>query len=325
MQECEHMTDETTQVKEGEETQEESSKAFEAGFNKALGDDDMPTDEVPANVPDEQIDETPAVEGNEQTGEDITPKEAAKLFAGKTEDEIQEIIDRVPGLETRFSDETRKLYGRFGEVQSRLQKIEQAAGDQQVREITVEDFGDLAEEYPELTEQFVKGLQKIFSKPQPARKPADEPSTPVPADNPPADIEARFEAERAKDRREYEEKLLTVMHSDWETIPEEPEFGEFLNTLPGEPVQFQQQDGTVVTVPAEAARYLSSDNAIVAGECFTKYKDWKKASKTSKPARNTNRLEAAVTPDGSGGAPASTVIDDEAAFYRGFKRVHGSG
>lgn len=295
----------------------EDEAAFEAGFSKSRGDE--PPEETPAENA-----ESHANEGSEPdvSYPPITDRQAETLFAGKSETEIQQLFDRVPGLEARLSEETRRLYGRFGDVQSRLQKMEERASKAVIPEISTDNFEELVEEYgAELADKIVAGLKRSYAKGQTTNPAQPEaPNTPTAE---PVDIEARIQDAVRKVRHEQEEKLLTVMHKDWRTIPTEPAFNDFLASLPGEKVNVARTDGSVVVMPAEAARYIESDDAMVAAECFTKYKDWKSAQqKTS--SRNKNRLEQAITPRGGGMPPAST-IDDEAAFLAGFKKARGTG
>lgn len=301
---------ETTPTPEQQQAQEqEAQTAFDTGFNETRGEE--PPIQEPATK-----EEAPPAEATKEP--EPNPEEPpATLIAGMTEEQVKGLFAKVPGLETRINDEIRKVYGKFGEIQGNLHKLTQQG--QSTRKIEAGALKRVTAEYgPEFAQALSEDLSEVFGTASEPEKPASATET-----QPAADIDARVKASVdaavAQVRETTEKKLLTVLHKDWETVSKEPEFRTFLSQLPGDHVPVLMKDGTYANYPKEAARYIESDDAMVAAEAFTQFKTWK--AKTQKSSvRKQERLEQAVTPTRGGAAPPST-IDDEAAFAVGFNAV----
>jgi hypothetical protein len=226
--------------------------------------------------------------------------EPAKVLAGMTDAEIKQVFEKVPGLEKALNEEIRKVYGKFGELNGQLQKLQQG---QPTRTFTAGALKRLNEEFPEIASMLAEDLTELMGAPAapaaeaPAAKPADAPFTP--------DVKTLITEAVTQVREATEQRLLTVLHPDWNTVVKSPEFAAWMGTLPAE----------------KAKKYGESDDAFVAAEAFTEFKAFK--PKGQKPsARGKERLEQAITPDGDG-APPTPSLDDNAAFVQGFNSVRG--
>jgi hypothetical protein len=284
------------------EQEQENEKAFAEGFDNAG------SEEPPAPPPaKDKTPETPAAPKEEPKPE-LTPETpAAKMLAGKTEAEIQELLDKVPGLEQRLVSEIQKVYGKFGEIQRLLQSVKPGQAAPKLKKGALKR---ITAEYPEIAQMLEEDLLSPEAWETPtAEAPRSEPTpTPTPTATP-DEIEARI-------NQHVEARLLSFQHPDWKTLSKEKEFDEFLKALPGKTVPVQMNNGVVVNYPETAKQYIESDDAQVTSECFTKYKSWK-AARQQKTTQNKERLEGALTPKGGSAVPEAT-LDDEAAFIAGF-------
>jgi len=265
----------------------QAQEDFASGFTEAKGD------QPPASEP---AAEPPAAE----PAADTTIVAPAKVLAGMTEDEIKQVFAKVPGLEKALNDEIRKVYGKFGDLNGQLQKLQQG---QPTRTFTAGALKRLNEEFPEIAAMLAEDLTEIMGAPAapaaeaPAAKPDDAPFTP--------DVKTLITEAVTQVREATEQRLLTVLHPDWNTVVKSPEFAAWMGTLPAD----------------KAKKYGESDDAFVAAEAFTEFKAVK--PKGQKPsARGKERLEQAITPDGDG-APPTPSLDDNAAFVQGFNSVRG--
>jgi hypothetical protein len=290
---------------------QESEGAFAEGFTEARGE------EPPAPTP--KADTPPAEEpapASETPPVPAAPDKPVTLFAGKTEAEVLEMFNKVQSTEQLVASEVRKIYSKFGELQQALKSIKPGQSTLKIKGA----LKRLGAEYPEIAQMLSEDLEEASTASQ---EPPPEP-TGAPAVQPmPEDFDTRMntavDTAVAKVTEKMEMRLLTVLHNDWLTLTGEKEFDTFLKSLPGEKVAVQLKNGAVAQYPKEAKRYLESNDAVVAAECFTKYKGWKAAHQRSKK-QNEERLEGAITPP-SGGAPPPATLDDEAAFQDGFKNA----
>lgn len=287
------------------EQEQENEKAFAEGFDNAG------SEEPPAPPPaKDKTPETPATPETETKPEPTPETPAAKMLAGKTEAEIQELLDKVPGLEQRLVSEIQKVYGKFGEIQRLLQAVKPGQAAPKLKKGALKR---ITAEYPEIAQMLEEDLLSPEAWETPTTEaPRSEP-TPTHKTETPDEIEARI-------NQRVEARLLSFQHPDWKTLSKEKEFDEFLKALPGKTVPVTMANGVVVRYPETAKQYIESDDAQVTSECFTKYKSWK-AARQQKTTQNKERLEGALTPKGGSAVPDAT-LDDEAAFLAGF---NGSG
>ena len=293
------------------EQDQESEGAFAEGFTEARGDeppatpspkDAMPPVEEPAPTP-----ETPPV----------APEKPVTLFAGKTEAEVLEMFSKVQSTEQLVATEVRKIYGKFGELQQALKSIKPGQSTLKIKGA----LKRLEKEYPEIAQMLSEDLEEAAAagnEPAPAAPGA--PAVPPMTEDFDTRMNTVVDTAVTKVTEKMELRLLTVLHNDWQTLSSEKEFDTFLKSLPGEKTAVQLKNGAMAQYPKEAKRYIESNDAVVAAECFTKYKGWKTSHQRSKQ-QNEERLEGAITPTSGGAVPPPAILDDEAAFQSGFKEA----
>lgn len=305
------MSTDTPSTQEQQESEQqleaqEADDALEAGFSQARGEEPPakePADQTKPDASAEPADKDKKGNEGEPTKTTAEPEKPPVVLAGLSEQEIAALFQKVPGLEAQISENFRKVYGKFGELQGYIQKIQ---GSRHTPKIQKGGLKRLNEEFPEIAEMLAEDLADIFGAAE-AAPPAEAKTQPQPpppqqaaaTQQQPVDVQGAVNAAVAQ----VEKKLLTVLHSDWQTIVTSDEFSQFLQGLP----------------EADRTKYVESDDSIVAAECFSKFKEWKGKAQQAN-AGNKKRLEKAITPKGEGQATATT-LDDDAAFESGFKSV----
>lgn len=298
---------ETTTPEQAAQQEQENEAAFADGFAESRGE----TPETPS--PEARSDKSPDAPEAEKKPEP-TPDKPATLIAGKTEAEVMELFSKVPNLEQMVATEVSKIYGKFGELQRTLNNIKPGQSTLKIKGA----LKRLSQEFPEVAQMLSEDLADYFelAPDAPAATAAPEAASP----NVDARIQQAVNTAVEQVREQTERKLLTVLHSDWETLSKEKEFDTFLKSLPGKPTPVKMPDGRTITFPEEAAKYIESQDALTTAACFTQYKSWKSKNQKS-TKQNQNRLEDAITPSSNGAPPPPASLDDESAFLDGYKTV----
>lgn len=264
---------------ENEIQESQDDAAFAAGFAEARGD------EPPAEVEQPQDDQVEAApEPEEQAPQEDTPEE---LFAGLTR------VQLMDGLQRGFKaeEDARKAFGKIGELQRNIQNMQQSGTGSAV-EISPADFADLAEDYPDLAEKIAKGLNgKLRTSAAPQGSAFD-----------PTVLDARVAEVEDRITKKYEARMLDAMHPDWRDETSSSDFTVWKGTLP----------------PEAQLELSNSWDSVYLGNAISAFKEWKQQSTNTKQQRS-NRLEAAITPQGVP-VRASAQSDDD-AFSAGFNQV----
>lgn len=251
-------------------TTEQVEDAFAAGL------EDAPT-ETPAVVQEPANDEAP---------KDETP---APKYRQITEEEWTEIQSRAAAAETlkaTLEKVSGTAFGKIGGIERTLAQL-QSGG---VGEVSVDDFTKLRDEFPDLAEMLVEGLNGALKK-APRGQPAAVDFS---------EIESKFNAQMAErlsaQELAFETRLLSTRHRDWREVTATAEFEAWRST---KPVEYQQQ--------------LAGRDSDFIADALTEFK----ATKTAKnDSLRRSRIAAAETPRGSGG---NAVNDSEDQFLAGLK------
>lgn len=229
--------------------------------------------------------ETPAVLQEPPQEEAPQPK-----YRQITEDEWNEIQTRAAAADTlkaTLEKVSGTAFGKIGGIERTLAQL-QSSG---VGEVSVEDFTKLRDEFPDLAEMLVEGLNGALKK---APRGSGEPAT---VDL--SEIESKFNATLAErlDAQElaFETRLLASKHRDWKDVTATTEFAAWSAT---KPVEFQQQ--------------LAGRDSDFIADALTEFKARNKAANDS---LRRSRIAAAETPRGSGG----NAVDHEDPFMAGLK------
>lgn len=250
-------------------------------------------------------------EDNESLGEKSSSlQEQSELIANEIanqEQEIQKVIDENPYLNESqirdlFEQNNQRLFGKFGEVQREIKRIEQLAQQQYANnssvaaELSPEMFSNISQEFGEdIAVAMARDLSQIQLVQQQSISEAQLNHL----------VSQRTEALRD----EFETKIVQMQHPDWQQIAVSDDF-----------------KGWVSQLPADVQDKLNSSwNSDFISKALTAYKkdvelhqkNLREAEQKRSNAQKAkdNRLQAAVMPRGSRSQSDDFDDDFESAFY----------
>lgn len=214
----------------------------------------------------------------------------------ESEATIQEAIEANPSLSEKqvrdlFEQNNQRIFGKFGEVQRNLQEVRQLASAARQEyvpqnvQVTAENFGKVREEFGD---EFAAALATDLASIQ-----MQQVQSGVSQQQIDAYVNQRLEAAQ----NQFESKLVSLVHPDWQEATASNEFQEWKAK---QPEQIQEL----------LANSWDSEFIITAIGAF-KQQTSRKQTITNK---RTERLAAAVTPTSSGGGGYETDDDFEAGF-----------
>lgn len=237
-----------------------------------------------------------------------SPQEAISAQLEDVKAQIREL--KASGVD---AGTVHRLFGEIGGI-TRIVKAMQAKSAPSESELAgaIKAAEKAADEYPEIGGPMLAALKALAAqlpaKPEPADEPDFVPTTPTPA--PPAPTPAPAVAAPPADPYTPEQraaiKFLDDLHPDRIKVNQSPEFR---NWLSAKPADFQK-------------RFTSSWDFAFIAKGYSEFK----AAQQERAAdlrRKTERLEAAVTPQGTAGAAQPTQLTPEAQALRGYQRYAG--
>jgi len=269
----------TVETDEVEQTNEQAAQSFAAGFDS----DEQTT--TPA-TPEVKTEPAEPVATEEKT-EAEPPK-----YAQITEAQLNDLMAKA----NQFDDSKRKIDTLSGHIGGLKQTLEGLKA-QQVK-IGPGQLKRLSAEFPELAEMLAEDLGALSG-------------SPVDPQDIDKRVQEKVEAALQKDVA-AEIEILSEYHSDWKEINGSAEFAEWKNTLS----------------PARKAKLEASVDGEYIASRMTEFKAAKEAkdkaaadaAKAAEAAKTSNnrqkRLEAAVTPRGTGGQTSSR--NEQSDFMAGW-------
>lgn len=261
-----------------DETNEtENQAAMEAAF---LATTEGEVTEVP-QAP-EVLTEKPAVE---------TPPATPEAPPVETQTADQTALQvAIQALEKRLTQQVDKVSVNYGEVKRQLEAAKKAAATPEGAADADEVWADLRNEFPELSAPVAKGVDVAV------RRHLQHALAAMPNTSPES-IEAVIAARETRLRQEStteDIKLLTKIHPDHKEIFKSPEWSQWLATLP----EVRRQK-TIATTDLE---YVC--------DRVDEFKQYRIA-RAKEQAKNKNRIEAAVTPQGARQSGRTNLSEEE--------------
>lgn len=257
----------------GPSEEELAEKAFNDGLNKAQGIEPEP-------------------EPQESTPEPVR-------IAGMTEDELKAVLDKAAQfdqLNDRLKQTHDKAFGKIGQLEQMLKQIaDKPASTGKPMTVSKETFKRLAEVFDD--EGVAEALAEDFAGLQFEQPDLSEFSKTV-AERVREELRNELKGELTQ---EFEVKLLTARHPDWQELCHSEDFAYWKGTLKPEAQQ---------TIDS------SWDGSTLA-KAFDQFKTWQ-TKRAESIEKRTKRLEDAVPIKGGGSGQRKT---DEDAFNRGLKKV----
>ena len=237
--------------------------------------------------------EAEAVEQTETVAE-VPPEEPPQPTVDEKLASLQQTIAELNGTPASV----RKIYGELGSIKQALKELREkpAAASEPAStapELTalLAEVDRVAEEFPDLAGPLANAIKALGSQRQPAA------AAPVQLSD--EDFNARYEVRKQTEARE----ALTEEHDDWETVPNLPEYKDWLKTLDEK----------------SRYRFLNTWNPAVVSKGLTEFKTWRVTAQAAKAAKD-NRLKSAITPAGEG-APTPSQLPDSAGISVGYNKV----
>lgn len=271
-------------------TASEEQAGFDASFDNARAD------EAPAtNAEQAQAEANPEQADTESAGEPIQT-EAPAANIGLSAEQVTAMLAKLPKIEeveTMTTQELRKVYGKFGEVNQALKELQASMQNSNKPSLNLSEakFKRLSEEYPELAELLSEDLKEIGV------------ASSQQAQIDPNVIEERVATVKEDLARQMQHNLLLLQHKDYPKVVASDDFKVWAQTLPEE----DQQE------------LNNSWDAMYLGEKLSSFKDWLN-KKNSGTTQRRERLERALIPQGKQAAPTPSAMTEEDGFMLAFKR-----
>ncbi len=217
-------------------------------------------------------------------------------------------VDALEEAMTRQAQELRRAYGKIGELNSHLKQLMQAPTKRGIRQLELK-FNRLEQEYPELAELLKEDLAAALSVAQEevdAAQPAQSTETPQQSAEAPSE-DALRERELAL-RAEYEARLLSARHPDWQQVAASSDFHIWLASQPLQVQQVARTSWSAEELSAVLDLYKTSVSVL------------SERAKVATQSVRQRRLETAVPAAGTESAapPTSSELDE---FLAGFQSV----
>ena len=268
-----------------EEQIKQDEDDFLSGFKEVRSSDEhvSPEQKKEANP------ESQSVAEESQEVKKQEPEQELPVIAGLTESEIKNLFTRVSKLD-ELEAQVRKANGKIGELNGKLQEFSTKPQAQPTQSAPAAKFDDeslsqWANDYPELVAIAEKRALEI----------AEEKFKAIQVPDP--------QAIKSEIYRETQMELMDTLHEGWREKIASEDFNLWINAQPDSVRQVFQT--------TERAKDLSG---ILSG-----FESWKK-NVADRGAKNKQRLEAALTPDG---APSRgpKAPSDEDEFIAGFRSI----
>lgn len=234
----------------------------------------------------------------EKPDEPEPPKEEpARLIAGYTEEEFKAVFEKAKKfdeLDERLRQTHDKAFGKMGQMEQEFRELKQAkaAG----KPISKESFKSLVDYFgdEDVAEAFANDLSELQLG---GGNSVDAEALQAAFDEKLTAMNERFEAAT----QEFETKLLTLQHPDWEELKDSEDFAAWQNTLK----------------PEARELLMSTWDGATLSQAFTKFKSWR-TERDESAKKKEQRLLDAMPVNGSGGRGHSAAED---AFNQGKNSV----
>lgn len=277
----------------------EDDAAMMAGFAAESGE----SSDAPTTLPATET--TPPT--SEATPDAGTPPPAEPRFVQITDEQLTNLLNGMTEIATIKSN-VKKLAddmgGRVGSVEAWVKNLRASTPSGQAVQVTAEDFAELRQEFPELTDLQVKGINRALSKMTGTAQVVSHDTT-------------QFKQELKAD---LAAETLDETHPDWRTVIGLPE------RTGGPAPDTAYRRWLATQPPAYQAKLASTWNATVIASSidqFTKATGTQPKSPAKAGDARRTQLAAAVVPQGAGTVPTNTARSEDDEIMEGFKQERG--
>lgn len=273
-----------------DEPLEVEEAAMEAGFTGGdLEHIEQPHEDTTSSEQEQQQDGDYQQQEEQQQVESPEEEQAAEVEPPLTRAELKAIADRAEFLEQQLKAVHDRAFGKMGELNKKIEALRGMRLSPKAKE-------RLAGEFPELAEMLFDNDGEDTATTQPDH---DQNATDISHKK-----QLSVEAIREELSRDFEKKLLTREHRDWEQVVASKEFNDWLASKPLDVQQTFRTTWDSTYVADTLKEYKQSLQA--------------KAEKERQKKEKTKRLENAITPRGSNNRqrPPGYDLDEEEAAMR---------
>lgn len=267
---------------------------FESGFNPSA-----PTESTP-----------PAAEEEAGTTEPAEPAAAqAPAYRQVLESEWNELVAQSTQFRADLATVRDTAAGRVGGIERALKELQQNTPKGLELDVTDDIVADLKAEFPEIGDLTLKAFKNLAGKLKGS----------APAGIDPAELTKLVDART--NARELE--ALEEDRPDWREVvgAGNPNANDlpYRKWLAAQPAEYQARLNSTYSALAIGRSIAKFEKAAAeaAAQALAQAKPAAEATPPATPSARKQRLEAAVTPKGTGGVPAGKSTDDE--FEDGFK------
>lgn len=267
-------------------SQTSDEKEFLAGFAGTSEPEQSPAAQAAEAKPEPEQQEQKPEQAEKPAESAEEPKEEPQRFAGFTEDELKNLLARAAKVD-ELEAGLRKAHGKIGELNGRLQEVVKAPAPAQQPKSEQVDLSHVEEDYPDIAAWVREQVGQ--------KEPVKEEVQPQAQQPEPQQQGASAEL--------IQLALMDHLHKGWREKVQSQEFALWL-AASGDDVR---------------GAYQSAATAEALGGVVSSYDAWQ-AKKGQRSQSGNQRLEQAMTPQGSAGKP-KTAPTPEDAFQAGFKSV----
>lgn len=281
--------------------EQEEAQAFSAGFEDGAAAPAAATTEGQAAT-------TEAAPGTE------TPAEEVVEYVQVSKKDFERILAAADKTEAH-AGQFDKVFGTVGNMQQLINRLQAATPAGEAVEATEEDVAELAADFPELAGQIRGVLNKVLKRTN--AKGTAEAATPA-IDAETVDF---IKKRRLLQEMEHEHQLLELdeLHPGWRDVVGKPGDAEtpFRKWLATQPEKYQN----MVNASESATITKGAIDKFEAAQAAAAKPAAQPSPKPTTPdpiAIRKDRIEAAVTPKGTGVAPPKKPLTEEDHFQAGF-------
>lgn len=301
----------TQEQQEQTQTPEQEEASFAAGYHKAKGTEPTAETEQTEKKDDAQAGDKTETKTTEPAQNNVVAQAEPVRVFGLTEQEFKTALTQAGQSTAQANAQVRQAFGKIGEISRTVQQLQATlSAAKSGRKIDPAKLKRVNEELPGLGAALAQDLSDIFGDAEQAQATAEAKGKTFDPDKyhteKVAPALAQIETRMAEASEQLQESLLAFMHPDFDSYLKTDEFKKWLQTLP-------EKDRNAV---------VKSPLASVAGKAIKDSKDWNAAQKKT-VQQKTNKLAAAISPKGTGAAPAKQQLDEEASLRKGYERAKG--
>lgn len=273
----------------------ETDADFQAGFSGGATETPAPAVPVPEAVP--QPEATPVAE------ETPAPQEFVQLTKADHE-RLMTAAQKLDELTGTVTQQFKTAFGHVGALKQMVHKLQGETPQGQPVALDEADFAELKEQYPEIAELSLKGLNKVFEKFKGTANGAE-----------------LSEKISSGLRGDFAKVALEVAFPDWEEDVKKPEFSAWVQTQPEDVKALARSDKESDAAKMLRRYYRSVETPAPAAVPAAPTPTPAPTPAPAGPTLRQRQLAAAVPLKGEGGTPPAPTEEDD--FEAGFNRRRG--